>query len=483
VKSDQASARIDPYPYQHRVSDVMRKDAPILDQSATLAQAVREMASARCSAVMVADAAGRIQGIVTERDAIDCWAKEGGGASARKLGEIMSTPVASVGENAFIYVAIARMNRLSIRHLPVLDPVSGKVLGLLEIRALLRWRIGASLGIGDEITAAADGHELGAIVKRLPEIAASLRRESVPPSRVAAIISGVFADATARASELAAQKLAQGPWGSAPAPWCMLILGSAGRGESLLAADQDNALIHAGADDDHVWFAELGQLASTTLNEAGVPFCRGGVMAMNRELRHNRKGWYERIQAWLSDPEPVALRNADIFYDFVGVAGDLRLAQDLRVESMRAQGARQFLALMAAEIRNHSAALDWFGRFRQKEGRVDLKIGGLFPIVAGGRVLALKLGVSALSTQERWRRALEADLILEEDFARLIDAHEMILGLILEQQLADLAEGRAASALVAVKRLLDLDKDRLREALHIVGQVDMIVHNALQGVR
>jgi signal-transduction protein with cAMP-binding, CBS, and nucleotidyltransferase domain len=137
---------------------------------------------------------------------------------------------------------------------------------------------------------------------------------------------------------------------------------------------------------------------------------------------------------------------------------------------------------MANEIGEKSGALGWFGRFKTKKGRVDLKIGGLFPIVAGGRVLALRLGSTSLSSRERWRDAFSAGIIVEEDFARLLDAHEMILGLMLDQQLEDLSNGLPATSLVEVRRLLDLEQDRLKEALHLVGQIDLIVKNALMDV-
>jgi signal-transduction protein with cAMP-binding, CBS, and nucleotidyltransferase domain len=134
---------------------------------------------------------------------------------------------------------------------------------------------------------------------------------------------------------------------------------------------------------------------------------------------------------------------------------------------------------MANEIGEKSSALNWFGGFRTREGRIDLKIGGLFPIVAGGRVVALRLGSTALSSRDRWRAAHEAGIIVEEDLARLLDAHEMILGLILDQQLEDLSQGQPATSQVEVRRLLDLEQDRLKEALHLVGQIDHIVKNAL----
>ncbi|NJM91848.1 MAG: hypothetical protein HC861_03590 [Rhodospirillaceae bacterium] len=87
-----------------------------------------------------------------------------------------------------------------------------------------------------------------------------------------------------------------------------------------------------------------------------------------------------------------------------------------------------------------------------------------------------------LSSRDRWRDAFSAGTIVEEDFARLLDAHEMILGLMLDQQLEDLSQGLPATSQVEVRRLLDLEQDRLKEALHLVGQIDLIVRNALMDV-
>ena len=64
----------------------------------------------------------------------------------------------------------------------------------------------------------------------------------------------------------------------------MLVLGSGGRGESLLAMDQDNAIVYADRDggmsdeDTDQWFAELGARVSCILDLVGVPYCKGGVM-------------------------------------------------------------------------------------------------------------------------------------------------------------------------------------------------------------
>ena len=112
---------------------------------------------------------------------------------------------------------------------------------------------------------------------------------------------------------------------------------------------------------------------------------------------------------------------------------------------------------------------------------MDLKKGGLLPIVAGARVMALKLGIAATATSARWAAAAAARLITNEDHARIEDAHEMLLGLILVQQIEDLAASRTPGSAVELRKLLGLDRDRLKEALKCVGQIDLILGNALDG--
>lgn len=473
-----AVTRIDPFPFQHRVADLMRAAAPTLPSSATAGDAVRLLAMGEDSAVVILDVTGKPAGIVTERDVLRKVASDGI-ASGAPVTEIMSKPVASVPADAFLYVAIARMNRLRFRHLAVVEADSGRHLGLLDVRAVLRQRASAAFAVLDEVAQAPNPGALAAAFKRVPELARALRAEGVAACQVAAVISGVVRDMTARAGEMALADMSAENRGAAPASWCLLVLGSGGRGESLLAADQDNALIQGGTEDDYPWFQEFGERVAHILNQAGIPFCRGGVMVSKRSMRHNLAGWRRNLDDWFERPVPQAILNADIFYDFAAVGGDLALAAELRADASRVRHARLFLNLMAQEIGDKGGALGLFGRFKTRKGRVDLKIGGLFPIVAGGRVLALRLGCTEVSSRDRWRAAHAAGVIVEEDLARLLDAHEMILGLILDQQLADLAMGLPATSQVEVRRLLELEQDRLKQALHVVRQIDLIVRNAL----
>jgi signal-transduction protein with cAMP-binding, CBS, and nucleotidyltransferase domain len=478
MTAEAALSRIDPFPYQHRLAEVMSSPVETIDPKASCTHAAATMRRLKISSLLILGLDGRPAGIITERDLLNAIAELGAGALDLPVGKRMSGPLVCLPPDAFVFTALARMAHGGYRHMPVVDPVSGKAVGIVTAGSVLKLRAQGALVLAEDIGAAQSAAALAAIQKRLPAIAGGLLKEGVGARQIAAVISAVLRDVSGRAAELACESLeAEGK--KAPARWCYLVLGSGGRGESLLAADQDNALIHDGESDDDPWFAELGKRASEILDGAGVPFCRGRVMAMNRNLRHNLKGWREEVAFWVEALAPEALLNADIFYDFVPVAGDFGLAVALRDAATELGRDPGFIRALAGTSARRGSALNIFGRFREEDGRVDLKRGGLLPIVSGGRVLALRLGVNATATPERWRAAVEPGFVRREDFARIDDAHEMILELILSQQIADLASGRAPGTAVEVRRLLGLSRERLKQALKIVGEIDLILNHVL----
>src|SRR5262245_1247196 len=155
-------ARIDSYPYRHRIRDVMRAPPHLVSADTSLRQALTHMTDHRISSVYVrpsrslegpiaaADAA-----IITERDVLRALAGHGDAALDLPVEHCMSRPLASVPEDAFIYRAIGRMNALHIRHLAAVDD-AGLIVGALSARDLLRLRAGEALALGDEIDRAED---------------------------------------------------------------------------------------------------------------------------------------------------------------------------------------------------------------------------------------------------------------------------------------------------------------------------------------
>ncbi|MEQ8249808.1 MAG: putative nucleotidyltransferase substrate binding domain-containing protein [Oceanibaculum nanhaiense] len=484
-----ALQRLDSFPYRHRVAEVMASPVVTMPEAATVKQACDLMIEKGISSVMVTGDAGLASplapplapplGIVTERDALRLIAEQGAAALDAPLSRLMSSPVEGVPQDAFVYLALGRMDRLGVRHLAVFD-TDGAVVGILSARQLLRQRAGSALAIGDRIGVAQNAEEMAEIVRGLPDLASSLLAEQVAPLDVAAVISGVMRDVTGRAARLSAEAMQESGWGVAPAPWCALILGSGGRGESLLAPDQDNGILHAGTPKDDAWYAELGRRMADMLNESGIPYCKGGVMAKNPEWRHDETGWRRAIDIWAERPIGENLLNVDIFFDFQSVEGQADLAELLRAYALdRARKTIGFLRNLSLNQREMRPPLGFFGGIQTIEGRVDLKIGGLLPVVSAARILALKGGVAATATADRLREAASLGLIAEADAADLAGAHRILVRLVLEQQIEDIAAGRKPGTRVELARLTKPQRHLLREVLRRIGQVPDMVQDAL----
>ena len=458
TETETETGRLDGFAYRTLVADAMSAPLVTIADDEILSGATRRMTAEGVSSLAVSGAGGL--GIVTERDVVVALARHGMAALDLPIGQLATRPVHTVDADAFVYVALGRMARLGVRHLIVVDE-AGAPAGMITARALLKRRASGALALGDDIAAATDAAALGRVKLGLPALAGRLVGEGFEAGAIARIVSAVYRDMTARACVLAAESLSREGRGAAPARWCCLVLGSGGRGESLLAADQDNALIHEGREGDP-WFAALGERFAAILDQAGLPLCKGGVMAARPEWRHTPDGWRMEIERWVARAEGRSLLAIDIFHDFAPVAGDRRLAVDLRASAMRAGRSPMLLRMLAEELADIAAPLGLFGSFRTEAGRLDLKRAILYPIVGAARVLALRHGIEATATVARLRGVAAAGGLPDPDLANATEAYEAGLRLVLEQQIADIAADRPPGTLVEIGRLSASGRARLR---------------------
>ena len=181
-----ALARLDSFPYRHRVRDVMSAPPMFAAPDTTVREAVRLLIEKRVSSVFVRAASGVI-GIVTERDVLR--ATDAGEAGlAAPLEAIMKAPLQTRGEDAFLYRAIGRIERLGFRHLGVTD-ANGEIVGAVTTRNLLRHRAATAIMLGDEIDSAGTPAALASAWARLPLMARNLIEEEVDPRTIAAVVS------------------------------------------------------------------------------------------------------------------------------------------------------------------------------------------------------------------------------------------------------------------------------------------------------
>jgi CBS domain-containing protein len=478
--------RIDIYPYRHRVSEIMSSPPRFVSPQATLAAVIAQITTEKLSSVYVhaGDGAARPAdtGIVTERDILRVLAERGNDALAQSVDRAMTRPLAVVDANAFAYVAIGRMNRLGIRHLGVVDD-TGTVVGALSARDLLRLRAQSALLLGDDIGHAETSAELARTWARVQPVAAGLLSEGLSGREVAAIVSRQLGAMTRRAAVLAERQMQADGRGAPPQSYALVVLGSAGRGESLLATDQDNALIFAdgapgGAEDR--WFALFGEHVTRLLHEAAVPYCKGGIMAKNADWRGSVATWRERIGHWIGRSDPQDLLNIDIFFDLRCVHGDAGMAEALwRGAFDAANGRADFAKLLVEAAGAVEPGLGWFGWFRTDQGRLDLKKVGLFGIVSAARALAIRYHVVELATPARLDGVKAALPGAESEIDMVKDAHGVFIDMILAQQIDDIGRGVAPTNRVAVDRLSARERTRLRIALESIGHLNEMVRDVL----
>jgi DNA polymerase-3 subunit epsilon/CBS domain-containing protein len=461
-------ARVDSFVYRHRVRDVMSAPAVTVPGTATVGDTIRLLIEKKISSVLVAD--GSEWGIVTERDLMRALDAPGG--LATPLAGIMSRPLQWVDEDDFVYRAIGRMERLGFRHLPVRNG-RGEVAGVVTTRNLLRHRATTAIVLGDEIDSARDVAALALAWSKVPVLARSLIAEAVDPRTISAVISAEICVLTRRAAELAEARLADAGKGPPPVAYAVLVLGSAGRGESLLAADQDNAIVYERGEPrgpEDRWFEALGSELASILDAAGIPLCKGGVMARNPEWRMSLERWKATIDGWVRRQRPKDLLNVDIFFDGVPVHGDVVLGEAIWNYAFDAgRGNALFLKLLSELARDWRPPLTLFGKIRTEAGgRTDLKIGGLMPLFTAARVLAIRHDVRARPTPERYRGVAAAGVGSPADIEALIAAHRLLIGTMLDQQLVDAEAGVPLSPRVEIGRLAKEQRDELKAALDSV---------------
>jgi CBS domain-containing protein len=250
-------------------------------------------------------------------------------------------------------------------------------------------------------------------------------------------------------------------------------MGSEGRGEQTMRTDQDNGLILAGPVDP----AELKAFRrdfSGALERFGFPPCPGEVMVVNPQWSKPLADYEGDFRRWLAEPDEAAQMNIAIFYDAEAVAGDselLRRAKQALIDAMH--GERAQLARFARAVDAFPTPIGLFNNLvvhKDRGDALDLKKGGIFPIVHGVRALSLERGLTETGTAARIARLAEVGA-LSHDLAReLTQALRYLMTLRLDAQLA-----AAAGALVHPEALSTMERDLLRDAFQIVKQLREVV--------
>jgi len=233
-----------------------------------------------------------------------------------------------------------------------------------------------------------------------------------------------------------------------PVPWCWLAFGSEGRLEQTFSTDQDNGLVFvpedAGeAETVRAAFTPFARAVNDGLHACGFTHCPGNVMARNPRWCLSLAEWQDRFSSWMRTPEPEAILNSTIFFDFRPLYGRHELADKLRSWLLASAPTQTlFLRTLAEQALSCRPPLGWMGTFTYDGGKkhphtIDLKLYGSRPFVDIGRLWSLAHGIWATNTATRLRSGGAAIGRPADDTAAAIEAFYLVQRFRIQQQIAN----------------------------------------------
>ncbi len=453
-----------------------------VDRRATIGQVVAAMEKAKASGVTIVDGRRRPLGIITENDITRRVVfRAGENCPAR---ELMTAPVHTIFEGEYLYHAIAIMRRHDLRHMPAVG-AEGELVGILNLQDALAVAAERLMGQIDRLTRETTLDGLRDVHAAQVEVAEELIADNLPAVEAQALLTRINNDIYRRIVSAAAHAMNDEGWGEPPVSFAVIVFGSGGRGENYLFPDQDNGFVLADyPDDDHAgidaFFIELAERMTRDLDSVGFPFCKGGCMATNPLWRKTLSQWIAQIALWGRQRHEVAVRLADIFFDFQTVWGDRDLTRKLREKVTKIAKANPFfLQSMYHDKIDADVGLNalgglfggLFSRFvlvaddPEYKGRIAFKHAALLPLISAVRLLALRHGVGETSTCRRIA-ALEALGVFNSDESEVLArAFGLLTDIMFKAQIADFNAGRTPSYYIHPRSLSSAVKDRLVEAM------------------
>lgn len=131
-----------------KAGEVAETDLVVLDESTSVGYAAKVMKNRAISSVLVSRGDSKEPiGIVTERDMLYRVLADNVGPFKASLGEIMSSPLATIDGTTTVKDAVAIMRKKGIRRLPIRK--DGAIVGILALRSMVGNSLGKNIELAD----------------------------------------------------------------------------------------------------------------------------------------------------------------------------------------------------------------------------------------------------------------------------------------------------------------------------------------------
>jgi CBS domain-containing protein len=426
------------------------------------------------SGALVSDGAG--WGIVTDHDFRKRVAT-GELPTGAPVSDLASFPVLTVSGEFSQAAAFSRMIDRGVHHLVVLDD-EGEPTGILRAVDFASAEIRNPLLIRSQIESADSVAALRKATQLLKPTLVELDAAGAPARQVGNLLAAII-DAVLR------KLVTFHGLDALESPPSWIVLGSMARREPLPHSDVDTAMVWEGSLDDEARgdLFERAEALLVDLESCGLARCADGANAVNPLFGRSREAWANAVSRWLAEPTaPQALLLSSIVIDSRPLT-EVALGRTVTDVMRQRPRSLEFLHDFTREATAVKPPSGFVREFvvdhrGQHRGQLDLKRGGLLPVAALGRWVAVVTGDSRGSTHDRLRRGLEAGLLTQDETDTLEAAFDDLYEILLERDLSSIASGQPSTTYVDPRDLDTLTRRHLRETFRSIASVQDAVAGA-----
>ncbi|HYB24504.1 MAG TPA: putative nucleotidyltransferase substrate binding domain-containing protein, partial [Solirubrobacteraceae bacterium] len=452
------------------VATLIRNPPLLCAPDTTIREAAAQMTAACVSSIVIQ--LGDSLGILTDHDLRSRVIAQAVPYDT-PVSAVMSAPAYTVAADTLGGDVLLEMLDRGLRHFPVVG-ASREVIGVVEAVDLLAVEALSSFHLRRAIARAASVAELADTARGLHPAVIALHEAGVAAFSITAIYSVVLDALTRRLIELTLKS-----GGQAPVEFSWLALGGQARREATPASDADSAIVWYGDAAEEAargYLHMLGRTVAAGLGECGIRVDSHGASAADVLFVRSLESWTRVARSWIEEPtQEQALMLLSVLVDsrpVWGVHSGSPVSENFRAARTQPQLLR-LLARFALSQRPPTGFLrglvvEHDGEHR---GRLDLKHGGLLPVVALARWAGIAAGVASASTLERLRAAADAATLPSAHVQTLEDAFELFTELRVEHHVQQLQAGVEPDDYLDPTELSVLTRSYLREAFRAVASV------------
>jgi len=422
--------------YSKKVEELLVRRIRLVPADSTIAACAKKMASEQVSCLFIGNSLSQIDGYITDlilRDRVLATDR----SPESPVSEIFSKDLVSISPEATLVEALILMFQTKARYLLVKGE-EGYQGWISRTKILTEQSQGPFLFI-QSVKEARHVTELQEKWQRMPELIHLLLSRGMKAHLINQIITTVADTIIQRVIERVIIEI-----GPAPAKFVFFVLGSEGRGELTLKTDQDNAIIYEDKANEHreevrTYFLDFATKVSTALDQIGIDFCDGDLMAMNPKWTHSLSHWKRNYDQWISDASQETAMNYSTFFDCRAIFGEESLLLDLKdyMGLLLEKAPEKFFVNLGHNALQYEPPLTFFRKIKTEEveGKKQLNLKKTMrPIIDLARVYALKHRLTEANTIRRIELLREKGVFSEKEVQELTHAFEYLMGLRLENQ-------------------------------------------------